>query len=422
MMNSRARPSAAEPKRSMTLRVPTPTRPHGGRSLDALTQRQMQSRFGQDFSDVRIHTDDEASQSAAMLGTRAYSHGADIAFGNGHYSPNTPDGQRLLAHELAHVAQQRHGGSDTGSEARADTAAQQATRGQEVSPSTLGGAGPGIHCDGGGKDEKKEAPPPKAAPGPRPFVMPLTMLPFQLPQLQPPSMLAPQREPIFSLPQLSLAPQAAPPTPGASLGFDTGTGSQIGKPSLLPPLLPGTTFSSGSGTSGALAPTAPVYNPPLLPQSKNATTSGPDLPSRIGLADFGPFNIGLRMGIPGPKKEVEGTPPDRRAQPPGQIPGSGPSALSISEYQGELLDMSLTGKVPTGFDAVDKGELAKICFSILSTHIAPDLFKSLASKMAGKAGPDLQIDFSLDIGSKAGAVVFTMPLGKPPKVTPRSTP
>jgi hypothetical protein len=127
------------------------------------------------------------------------------------------------------------------------------------------------------------------------------------------------------------------------------------------------------------------------------------------------------MGMPGPQKAIEGTPPERRPQPPFQVPGSGPSALSVSEYRAELLDLSITGKVPTGFDAVDKGELAKILFSIASTYIAPDFFKSLAGKVAGKPGADYQIDLSLSGDFKGGGLVFTMPLGKPPKLAPRSS-
>lgn len=415
MLTSQRHPTLQPERSSLLVPAPGHERPHGGRSLDAATLDAMQSRFGQDFSSVRIHTDDDAARSAAARGTRAYSRGNDLVFATGRYSPATPDGQRLIAHELAHVAQQRAGGSNSGrggdAESRAEAAAQQAIAGHGVDSASLGGVAPGIHCDGGGKDEKKEA---QAAPRieSRPFFLPLSMLP--LPQLQPPSLLQPpQRAPIFPIPQFNtgLAPGAG--GGGSGMGFDTG--SAVGKPPLFPPLLPGT-----AAGSGPLAPTAQPLSMPPLPAGKGNAGAGPDLPSRIGLTDFGPFNIGLRMGIPGPKTEIEGTPPDRRAQPPGQIPGSGPSALSVSQYQAELLHMSLTGKVPTGFDAIDKGELAKICFSILSTHIAPDLFKSLASKVGGKPGADYQIDFSLDVGSKAGALVFTMPLGKPPKVIPRS--
>lgn len=58
-----------------------------------------------DFSDVRIHTDSQAAESARAVNARAYTMGQDIVFGAGRYAPETAEGQRLLAHELAHVVQ-----------------------------------------------------------------------------------------------------------------------------------------------------------------------------------------------------------------------------------------------------------------------------------------------------------------------------
>jgi hypothetical protein len=59
------------------------------------------------FSRVRIHTDRRAAESARAIGARAYTVGSDIYFGQGEYRPGTREGRRLIAHELAHVAQQR---------------------------------------------------------------------------------------------------------------------------------------------------------------------------------------------------------------------------------------------------------------------------------------------------------------------------
>jgi Domain of unknown function (DUF4157) len=78
-----------------------------GRALDPATHDFMASRFGTNFSDVRIHTGAEAAQSAAAVGARAYTVGRDVVFGAGQYEPAGNDGRRLLAHELAHVVQQR---------------------------------------------------------------------------------------------------------------------------------------------------------------------------------------------------------------------------------------------------------------------------------------------------------------------------
>jgi len=78
-----------------------------GVQLDQRLQRDAQIRFQQDFSQVRLHADESAAGAAAALGARAFTAGRAIAFGRGHYQPNSEAGRRLLAHELAHVVQQR---------------------------------------------------------------------------------------------------------------------------------------------------------------------------------------------------------------------------------------------------------------------------------------------------------------------------
>lgn len=77
-----------------------------GQSLDMGTRSFMESRFGADFNHVRIHTDENAHQSSSAINARAYTHRNHIVFGDGQYQPNTLEGKRLLAHELAHVMQQ----------------------------------------------------------------------------------------------------------------------------------------------------------------------------------------------------------------------------------------------------------------------------------------------------------------------------
>src|SRR5580704_9273897 len=78
-----------------------------GQPLDRATREFFEPRFGCDFSKVRIHADAEAEQSAAELGARAFTFGDRIAFAGGQYAPGTKAGRRLIAHELAHVTQQR---------------------------------------------------------------------------------------------------------------------------------------------------------------------------------------------------------------------------------------------------------------------------------------------------------------------------
>ena len=80
-----------------------------GRPLDSGTRAFMESRFEREFGDVRIHTGDQASQSATSVGALAYTVGRNIVFGERAYAPQTSSGQRLLAHELAHVVQQNSG-------------------------------------------------------------------------------------------------------------------------------------------------------------------------------------------------------------------------------------------------------------------------------------------------------------------------
>jgi hypothetical protein len=80
-----------------------------GQQLDHETRGFMESRFGADFSDVRVHTDTRAAQSADALAANAYTTGRDIYFAAGKYAPGSHEGQHLLAHELTHTVQQGEG-------------------------------------------------------------------------------------------------------------------------------------------------------------------------------------------------------------------------------------------------------------------------------------------------------------------------
>lgn len=80
-----------------------------GKPLDHATREVMEARFGVDFGTVRIHTSASAHAAAETLHARAFTVGEHIGFGAGEYRPNTVAGRRLLAHELAHVVQQRTG-------------------------------------------------------------------------------------------------------------------------------------------------------------------------------------------------------------------------------------------------------------------------------------------------------------------------
>lgn len=78
----------------------------GGEPLDRRTRGSMESHFGSDFSEVRIHRDSQAAASAETLNANAYTIGRDIYFASGRYAPETSEGKKLLAHELVHTLQQ----------------------------------------------------------------------------------------------------------------------------------------------------------------------------------------------------------------------------------------------------------------------------------------------------------------------------
>jgi hypothetical protein len=84
-----------------------------GHPLPSSTRSFMEPRFGEDFSQVRVHTDTQAADSAHQVNALAYTVGSDVVFGAGQYAPETSYGKRLLAHELTHVVQQQGTGTDT---------------------------------------------------------------------------------------------------------------------------------------------------------------------------------------------------------------------------------------------------------------------------------------------------------------------
>ena len=120
--------------------VPLPAQFHiataGGQPLPPAVRQKMEAAFGQRFDDVRVHVGPQA----AAIGATAFTHGAHIHFAPGRYEPHTPRGEQILAHELAHVVQQRTGRArspfpsgvavlrDTLLEAEADRMAERACR------------------------------------------------------------------------------------------------------------------------------------------------------------------------------------------------------------------------------------------------------------------------------------------------------
>jgi hypothetical protein len=81
----------------------------GGAPLPDRTRAFFEPRFGADFGNVRIHATAEASEAARSIRAHAFTVGRNIAFAEGRYAPDSPEGRRLLAHELTHVVQQSGG-------------------------------------------------------------------------------------------------------------------------------------------------------------------------------------------------------------------------------------------------------------------------------------------------------------------------
>jgi hypothetical protein len=124
----------------------------GGEALPGEFAGRMGEHFGMDLSAVRVHADQGAGTLARSIDAAAFTHGNDIYFAPGAYRPGSPDGQRVLAHELSHVAAQRSGADRGGSgsltigkandpaEAAADRSADRAMTALRRTPSGAAGA------------------------------------------------------------------------------------------------------------------------------------------------------------------------------------------------------------------------------------------------------------------------------------------
>jgi hypothetical protein len=145
-----------------------------GQPLDPATRSRMESLLGADFGGVRVHTDAGAAQSASTINARAYTTGRDIVFAAGQYTPGTPAGKRLLAHELAHVVQQSRGSisASDGSAAtdRFEQEAEAAAGGALAGRVAMNRAGPRVRAGGspGLRPAIQRSPGPAPGPAPSP--------------------------------------------------------------------------------------------------------------------------------------------------------------------------------------------------------------------------------------------------------------
>ena len=151
-----------------------------GRALDAPVRKLMGSAFGHDFARVRIHDDSTAAALSRDLGARAFTVAEHVAFAEKGYRPGVPGGDRLLAHELAHVIQQSAGrtgasaspvtrswtraSGDAALEADADRSADGVVQSLSSPTKQPGRHGPWLR--GGVRLARNPAPPNAPAPGP----------------------------------------------------------------------------------------------------------------------------------------------------------------------------------------------------------------------------------------------------------------
>jgi len=166
--------------------------------LDSSARAFFEPRFGLDFSRVRIHTDQRAGASARELNALAYTVGDQVVFASGQYAPRNRPSRELLAHELAHVAQQRDAGIassslaglevgsvDDPSEHEAETAAQQVLHGIGLSArATLCSSGRAPQLRRQNDDKKDEAPPLLKWGDYKIDIKPIAPLPIDLPSTE----------------------------------------------------------------------------------------------------------------------------------------------------------------------------------------------------------------------------------------------
>src|SRR5947209_6819364 len=141
----------------------------GGAPLDADTRADMESRLGHDFSDVRMHTDSRAHESAQAVNAHAYTVGSNVVFQRDKYDTSSLEGRTTLAHELTHVVQQRNGpvdGTPAGggiqvsdpSDRFEREAAANAERAMAApaAPAPVSSSGPAVQRQDGGKEAPEE--------------------------------------------------------------------------------------------------------------------------------------------------------------------------------------------------------------------------------------------------------------------------
>jgi len=238
-----------------------------GQTLDEGTRARMEPFFGHDFSRVRVHTSPQAAQSAQALHARAYTVNDHMVFGTGQYAPRTPAGQRLIAHELAHVVQQGRSlgalPADLAISSPADRSERQAAQAAEA-------AMQGFHS------APARAATSTSAPGGAPL----------------------QRASLSPLVQRDLLPGDPPGAIGGAVGAAGGTGAAgLG---LGPAAAVGAGAAAGAGAAGAALPRVSIGNFRNSGTTNATENNCPLCPLPLGLlATSGKNRMELRGDISG---------------------------------------------------------------------------------------------------------------------------
>ena len=134
----------------------------GGRPLPEATRADMESAFGHNLSDVRVHDDPQADQLSHQLGAHAFAAGNDVFFRAGAFNPSSSAGRETLAHELTHVVQQSsmsappRAGVSSPTDASEVEAAQVARSVGTTRPAVTAPAGSAVNRDADSDEEAKK--------------------------------------------------------------------------------------------------------------------------------------------------------------------------------------------------------------------------------------------------------------------------
>jgi hypothetical protein len=171
--------------------------------------------------------------------------------------------------------------------------------------------------------------------------------------------------------------------------YDVGGLSLGTAPILLPPppFFPG----------GPIGPTPDIAPGALIPSPSAETPeeAGAEAPSRLSVLSHGSFSFGLRLGFP----ELE------------PLSGASPSALAESLARGQLIHQTMSGEVPSSWEALDKGKLAGWAWGVFSTHIAPDVARSITESLSGSTGEGgltFELDATLFTDFSGGGLSFQL--------------